>query len=392
MTPFLETKTVWHPMGVRAGRCRWDGGARVLRWDAGGRTYGPIMASEDPTATARRMIREPMWVVRPEGTHLSQASTPGGYSSLARDDATNELETHATLFPFDGGEREADPSPALSHVSDEQASGARAEEPSVLEVLLRVVVVVGALEAGRRLASHARRWWDDLALPAAVTSTWHKLVGTRGTDGSAATDESATDPSQELVVALAEPHISMSSAEARERLVAALLARLFSDEQLRILRSARIEDEDGSPELARAMEGLTPEHIGDQLQRVLEADPSLLHEEAVAQIDGPREQTPRWRARAVEGRHDHDAATSDRWSRNGRGLIPAGSTASADAWVSSRTRRNSARSSDRTHLLICSASYLRDPLLRGGCGGLGDHVAGYRTCIRYLRTGLPSRT
>lgn len=39
-----------------------------------------------------------MWVERPAETHLSQSSTPGGSSSLARDD-DNALVTHAVLFP-----------------------------------------------------------------------------------------------------------------------------------------------------------------------------------------------------------------------------------------------------------------------------------------------------
>ena len=201
-----------------------------------------------------------MWVERPEGTHLSRAGTAGGYSSLARDDGTNELETHATLYPVGDDEDEADPSP---------------EGPPVLQVLAGALLAVGALEAGRRLAPYAKGWWDDLALPSAVTSTWHELTGPRSID---------PDPSQEVVLAPAEPDVRMSSAEARERLLAALMDRLSSDEQLRILRSARIEDEDISPELARAMAALTPEHVGTQLQLALEADPSLAHDEAVAEL------------------------------------------------------------------------------------------------------------
>ncbi|MGW3073278.1 hypothetical protein [Kitasatospora sp. NPDC001132] len=41
---------------------------------------------------------ELMLVQRPSGTHLSQSSTAGGKSALARND-DNELTTHAVLFP-----------------------------------------------------------------------------------------------------------------------------------------------------------------------------------------------------------------------------------------------------------------------------------------------------
>jgi hypothetical protein len=87
-----------------------------------------------------------------------------------------------------------------------------------------------------------------------------------------------------VVLADAEPDVRMSSSEARERLLAALMDRLSSDEQLRILRSARIEDEDVPPELARAMAALTPKHVGTQLRLALEADPSLADDEAVAEL------------------------------------------------------------------------------------------------------------
>jgi hypothetical protein len=220
------------------------------------------MAPEDPTATVEPMIRELMWVERPEGTHLSRAGIAGGYSSLARDEVTNELETHATLYPVgdDKDEDEPGPSPAGS---------------PALQVLAGVLLAVGAIEAGRRLAPYAKGWWDDLALPSAVTSTWHKLTGTCSTN---------PDSAQEVVLAPAEPDVRMSSAEARERLIAALMDRLSSDEQLRILRNARIEDEDVPPELARAMAALTPEHVGTQLQLALEADPLLAHDEVVAEL------------------------------------------------------------------------------------------------------------
>ncbi|MFG2905441.1 hypothetical protein ACGF13_10335 [Kitasatospora sp. NPDC048286] len=41
---------------------------------------------------------ELLLVQRPSDTHLSESSTPGGKSALARND-DNELTTHAVLFP-----------------------------------------------------------------------------------------------------------------------------------------------------------------------------------------------------------------------------------------------------------------------------------------------------
>jgi hypothetical protein len=51
-------------------------------------------------------------------------------------------------------------------------------------------------------------------------------------------------------------------------------ARLFSEEQIRMLRNARIEDF----ELKSTMETLTPEQVGDSIKLMLETNPSLLDE------------------------------------------------------------------------------------------------------------------
>ncbi len=75
----------------------------------------------------------------------------------------------------------------------------------------------------------------------------------------------------------------MSSSEARERFISALLARLFSEEQMRVLRNARIENENVPLELS-AMEALTPQQVGDSIKLMLEKHPSLLDEETLTEF------------------------------------------------------------------------------------------------------------
>lgn len=76
----------------------------------------------------------------------------------------------------------------------------------------------------------------------------------------------------------------MSRAEAQERFIAALVTRLFSEEQLRILRNARIEGEDDALELNGPTETLTPNQVEGSIILMLEANPSLLDEETLAEI------------------------------------------------------------------------------------------------------------
>lgn len=248
------------------------------------------MAPDDPM----EVVREKMWVERPAGTHLSQAGTTGGYSTLARDDDTNKLETHATLFPIvEDDADEADPvddsSGSLDITNNYYDESARAEEPSELQKLLGALLVLGALKAAEKLAPRARSLWNDRALPA-VKARWSRSCRARRSRKGAMADASAivagtsADSSGEVVVALETYRASMSSAEARERLVAAVRARLFSDEQLRVLREARIEV-DGTPsQVERAMGELTPQQLVDSVTLMLEMDSSSFDEAAFARL------------------------------------------------------------------------------------------------------------
>jgi len=249
--------------------------------------YSWSMAPEEPTE-----IRERMWVVRPAGTHLSEAAGgSGGQRGMARADGTNKLETHATLFPLDddedGADLPADSQPVFIYVTQDAPVSKQDDE---LRELLGALVLIGALKAVEKVAPHAKRWWDERALPV-VRSTWNKPRTRRAlrrvTAGELATSvESAAsvDASQELGAALEAYKASMSSVEAQQRLIAALMARLFSDGQLRMLREARIEDETGSLELGPAMATLTPEQLGDSITLMLEANPSLLDGETLVEI------------------------------------------------------------------------------------------------------------
>ena len=141
---------------------------------------------------------------------------------------------------------------------DECASDSRAKESSGPGDLLRSLLIISTILALRAAEPHVKRWWSNQALPA-VKSMRNRLASTRETDSQVASAESSTlmesapaDASRGVVAALEVLRDSMSSAEARDHFVAASVARRFSEEQLRVLRNVRIEDESGSLELADA--------------------------------------------------------------------------------------------------------------------------------------------
>ena len=77
----------------------------------------------------------------------------------------------------------------------------------------------------------------------------------------------------------------MGSEEAQERLVAALMAKAlsdaakaFSDEQIRILLNAHVEDVDGFLARKSSLEKLTPREVEDRIHLTLDTNHSFLEE------------------------------------------------------------------------------------------------------------------
>lgn len=218
-----------------------------------------------------------MWVTWEDGAELSQSRKKlGDYSPLTRD-GDNNLG-HVTLSDADEDEYdddwEPDPDP------DPQAAD-----------LLGALAILGVIVAAQKAAPHLKRWWNESALPLARRTRKRLSRDRRSEDQAIVGDpftlvaSAPTDSSQDVFVALDEYRASMSSAEARERFVAALVARLFSEEQLRVLRNARIEDDGPGLELVSAVETLTPQQLGESLTLMLEANPSWPDEETLAELE-----------------------------------------------------------------------------------------------------------
>lgn len=289
------------------------------------------MASQKP-GVPEGFIQEKMWVTRPAGTHLSESQKkPGEYSPLTRDDKTNELR-QVTLDPIDEGE--ADSWSSLPPVWDYGTTASTsAKRPEADEELHEAIaVLVGAVIGGTVVAApYVKKWWEDNALPAmrtTMTSTREsarnmkttiastvesaqsttsamasalaatmgsarsKIVRALKSDRQADAGEMVTfaeapadGPSAELAALLAEGGARISSAEAQQRMAAAVMARAisekaraFSDEQMRILLGAMIDDAGDLLAVSSAIKRLTPEEIEVSVNRMLEANPAFLQE------------------------------------------------------------------------------------------------------------------
>ncbi|MEU8053726.1 hypothetical protein [Micromonospora haikouensis] len=199
------------------------------------------------------MPKKKMWVEYDDGSHLSQSQKkPGGYSPLTREDKTNKLG-QVILSDIDE-EDDGPPVVFVHHMGPRPSSGPLTrEEPSLSDHtigLLGNLLVAGAVAAADKARPHVTRWLAEQAVPT-VMSRWSQLRSRKPsrTDGSA--EQAATarpapsDERQKIIAALQTYQASMSTKEARNRFLAALVARLYSEEQLRILREAQIEDANG---------------------------------------------------------------------------------------------------------------------------------------------------
>lgn len=222
----------------------------------------------------------------PDGQHLGTSrDTDGAYRAHLFDDETNDLVGHAELFEPHEDESS---SPNVEHVYV-SGSGAAEEAPSqlsdeVLEALANLVIT-----AAVAAAPHIKKWWTDKVVPTfrvsrdGVKSAYKRVPHWRKDRGptSTAVVVSVVGPApvqsnSEPAVAVQDDRIRMSSVEARERFVAALVAQAFSDAQMKILQHAQIEDEEGPVELEDAIRAPTPQDVAETLKGILERKPSLL--------------------------------------------------------------------------------------------------------------------
>jgi hypothetical protein len=236
-----------------------------------------------------------------DGADLSQSrKKPGGYSPLTRDENNNL--GHVTLHDVDEDDGETDPEPVYVYVTDEDGSDGQAEEEGSL---LAALAVLGVVVAAQKAAPHLKRWWHGQAVPYLKKSR-DELRENRRSRGRVADAESTAlapsvsrEQSQEVLAALDDYRSNMSSAEAQERFVAAVAARLFSDEQLRMLRSARIDDAEPASAVASALETLTPEQLAESIALMIESKSSAPHDEVLAELKTILDQTSRGDAEYV---------------------------------------------------------------------------------------------
>ncbi|MCC3291782.1 hypothetical protein [Arthrobacter sp. zg-Y1110] len=260
----------------------------------------------------------------PDGQHLGfSRDTDGAYRAHLFDDETNGLVGHAELFEHDTDEAQT-PRVEYVYVSDSEPSRGHdltdKELEETIEALLNLGIVAAMLAI--KAAPHVAGWWRGTAMPAlksaggsarsavklanektvrsirsksdtallTLKSAWPKLHKDPKAENTVLTGQTVAAGSEnprrpaQLETAFTEYRSRMGSAEARERFVATLVARAFSDQQMQALRDATIEDNGDFPGLGDAMKALTPQRVGETISLMLEKNPSLLEPQSILEL------------------------------------------------------------------------------------------------------------
>lgn len=156
---------------------------------------------------------------------------------------------------------------------------ARRDNDELIEAIALLITEVGV--------PFAARWWRETALPYVKSR-----INRRAEAGKRKTDRSATSEAERKATHVVNmPAISvaeggrpdMARAEAQARYLAAIAARAFADDQMKMIENAHILDVEDSAGIGRAGPELS---APDQRQLIMSmvTNPSLMGEETLAQL------------------------------------------------------------------------------------------------------------
>ena len=202
-------------------------------------------------------------------------------------DADGSLKGSARFVPSDEVDR--DPVYVTERVYVPAEERRLTPEQQELADLISEVLLAFMAKGIERAKPHVKRWWTESVRPF-VGEQRARLSQRRPrpslkADRALLESENLPDSSDQVpaesAVAVSRP--KMSSAEAQARYLAAMAARAFSEEQLRMVRSADIIDAQNVAEVEARIAELPPSEVRELMSRMV-TDPSMLGEETLAEL------------------------------------------------------------------------------------------------------------
>jgi hypothetical protein len=199
-------------------------------------------------------------------------------------DSEGKLRGNARFVPDDG--RDPEPLVVTETVYVPVEQRRRSREQEELEQAITDLVSLLIDRGIAKAKPLVEQWWRETARPAIeaqLPRTLWPRARRKAWKQAPAIEGAVVEPSLEPTVAREGDRPTMSRAEAQARYLAALAARAYSDEQMRLVTGASVIDGEGLAELERSLAELP----SDQIKGLIEAmatNPSMLGEDTLAEL------------------------------------------------------------------------------------------------------------
>lgn len=205
-------------------------------------------------------------------------------------DTEGRLKGNARFVPVD--EDQEDPIIVTETVYVPAEERLSKTQEMVTEIISSVIVKL--IEDGVQVAKpHVQRWWNETAVPFAKAkakdwkhrrSSRHAEKPPQGVEEIVIDDvTSSSEESSSISILQADERPTMSSAEAQARLLAAVAARAYSDEQLRMVSDSQIIDTEDSETIRSTLSQIPREHLIAVIEHMTR-HPHLLEESNLANL------------------------------------------------------------------------------------------------------------
>ncbi len=205
-------------------------------------------------------------------------------------DTEGRLKGNARFVPVDEGQEDPIIVTETVYVPAEERLSKTQE--MVTDIIASVIVKL--IEDGVQVAKpHVQRWWNETAVPFAKAkaknwkhrrSSRHAEKAPQGVEEIVIDDvTSSSEESSSISILQADERPTMSSAEAQARLLAAVAARAYSDEQLRMVSDSQIIDTEDSDTIRSTLSQIPREHLIAVIEHMTR-HPHLLEESNLANL------------------------------------------------------------------------------------------------------------
>ena len=211
-------------------------------------------------------------------------------------DADGRLKGNARFVPVDESESETYYATETTYASNDehQLTEEQEERAQMIAALFSYLIGIGI----ERAKPHVKRWWEETAWPLISTQTpkvrlRRREHGNPRDNANLSSMSESTEPGNELIEIDVPELPRMSSAEAQARVLAAIAARAYSDEQMRKVLNARIVDAQDTVDVSQILSKIPREELSAIIERMVR-NPAMLEDSNLADLAGtlrPAQQT-----------------------------------------------------------------------------------------------------